>query len=310
MKVFFLDRLLDAIWAATRNTISRSSQAPLRKLPLLHGPLLPHHHDIPDPPPLRPHRLNLPIQPTVARLRPPGPDGAPGEQGLDLLDRLPRRLGVGEEGLGGGAAAEDAEDDEELPGDVLKGRGDEEADCEVEEPVGDGGEGHAGGTRLEGPDLGRIHPGDGRQRDGVDEDEQVAEGDDGGGGGARHLDLDAEVALEAVRERGPVGAEDAANDEHAGGHAEGAVDEEWPSARDVDEEEGGRGPDDEDGVLDPRRHEPDVARQVGHFEDVDHVVRHDVGAGELLPRLHGHAGKGALPHAVFEEPAPTLLASC
>ena len=150
---------------------------------------------------LRLDLLDLGVEQTISRLRLPRPDGAVGEEQFDLLDRLAGRLGIRQEGLDGGAEAEHAEDDEELPADVLKGGRDEEADCEVEEPVGDGRERHARGARLERPHLGRVHPGDGRQGDGVGQHEEVAEGDDGVGGRALDLHLDAQVAVEPVRQR-------------------------------------------------------------------------------------------------------------
>jgi len=57
------------------------------------------------------------------------------EHDFNFFERLASRLGIGEEGLNGGADAEHAEDDEELPGDVFEARWDEETDCEVEEPL-------------------------------------------------------------------------------------------------------------------------------------------------------------------------------
>lgn len=197
-------------------------------------------------------------------------------------------------------------DDERLPRDVGKGGRDEEADGKVEQPVGHGGQGHARRPRLQRPDLGRIDPGDGGQRQRVDDDQQVGEGDDGVCRAARDADDDVGVPTHAARDGLAVGTQHAADDEMADSHAHGAVDEERPATGLVDEEEDGGGEDDEEGVLHARRDEVDVPGEAGHLEDVDDVVGHDVGAAELLPRLHRHTGDGAAPHAVEEELAPPL----
>jgi len=62
---------------------------------------------------------------------------------LDLLETLACGFRVGEVCLSCGAEAEDPEDDEDFVGDVLETGRDEEADGEIEEPVADGGDGHA-----------------------------------------------------------------------------------------------------------------------------------------------------------------------
>ena len=180
----------------------------------------------PLPLPLQPlHLLDLPIQQTVAGLRVPRLGPTLTEHELDLLDALPGRLGIGEVGLDGGAEAQHPEDDECFPADVVEGGRDEEADCEIEEPVGDAGEGHARGAGLEGPDLGGVDPGDGREGEGVDDDEEVAKSYNGVGSVTGDADDDVEVAAHTLRDVGAVIAEHAADDEHADTHADGAVDQ-------------------------------------------------------------------------------------
>lgn len=75
------------------------------------------------------------IQMTPSRLRMPRLRRSRLEQLFDLLERLPSRLGVRDECLDGGCETERPKDDEDLPGDVLECRGDEETDGEVEEPM-------------------------------------------------------------------------------------------------------------------------------------------------------------------------------
>ena len=245
-------------------------------------PALPHRLRDTAPPlplPLQAlHLLDLLVQQTLPGLRVPRPGPTFTEHELDLLDALAGRLRVGEVSLDGGGEAQHAEDDECFPADVVEGGRDEEADGEVEEPVGGAGEGHARGAGLERPDLGGVDPGDGREGQGVDDHEEVAEGDDGVGGVARDADDDVEVVAHALRHVGAVVAQHAADDEHADAHADGAVDEQGPAAGVVDEEEGAGREDDEERVLHPGRDEPDVPCQPGHLEDVDYVVGHHVGS--------------------------------
>jgi len=56
------------------------------------------------------------------------------EHQFNLLERLASCLGISEKSLDGGANTEDAEDDEELPGDVLEAGRNEESNGEVEKP--------------------------------------------------------------------------------------------------------------------------------------------------------------------------------
>jgi len=82
------------------------------------------------------HIQNPLIQQTITRFGMPGSGSTFLEHHLDLFKGLACCLGIGEESLDCSADAENAEDDEEFPGDVLEGGWDEEADCEIEEPVG------------------------------------------------------------------------------------------------------------------------------------------------------------------------------
>lgn len=75
------------------------------------------------------------MQSSVPLLGLPGMWPILAEQHLNLLKRLAACFGEGEVELNCGSEAEGAEDDEGSPTDVEEGRGDEEADCEVEEPV-------------------------------------------------------------------------------------------------------------------------------------------------------------------------------
>ncbi len=54
---------------------------------------------------------------------------------LNFFERLPGCFGIGKIGLDGRTYAENTEDDEELPGNVLEGWGDEQANCKVEQPI-------------------------------------------------------------------------------------------------------------------------------------------------------------------------------
>ena len=252
------------------------------------------------------HPPNLRIERRIARPRLPRLGAPRTEQNLNLLEGLARRLRVGEIGLHGGPKAQDAEDEERFPGNIAKGRRDEEAEGEVEEPVGDGRERHTRGARFEGPDFRGVDPGDGGEGQGVDDYEEVGEGYDDVACRARDGDFDVEIAFDAQGNVGPVGAQNSADDKLADSHTYGAVDEEGATAGVVNEEEGHAGEDDEEGVLHPRRDEVDVARQPGHFKHVDHVVGHDICATELLPGLHGHACYRAAPHTILDELAPAF----
>lgn len=203
--------------------------------------------------------LNLPIQQTIARLRLPWPRPALTEHELDLLNRLARRLGVRQPRLDRSAETQHAEDDECFPADVVERGRDEEADGEIEEPVRDAGERHARRARLEGPHFCGVDPRYGREGERVDDDEEVAECDDGVRCVAAYPDHDVEVAAYALRDVSAVGAEHAADDEHADAHADGAVDEEGAAAGTVDEEEGAGCEEDEQRVLYAGGYEVDVS---------------------------------------------------
>lgn len=149
-----------------------------------------------------PHLPDLRIQQAIPRFSLPRADRPGRKQHLNLLNRLPRRLGVTHKRLHGSPDTQHPENDKQLPGDVLKSGGDEEADGEIEEPVRYAGEGHPCRAGFQGPDFGGVDPGYGGEGEGVGEHEDVAEGDDGVGGGAGDLDFDAEVAVKAVGEGG------------------------------------------------------------------------------------------------------------
>ncbi len=116
-----------------RSPISPSDRRVRPRLLRILEPLLRAQHRIVFPPVLANLGKFL-VEEAVPRLSVPGARSVWPEEDLDLLEGLPGGLGVGEEGLDGGAEAEGAEDDEELPGDAGEGGGDEESDCEVEEP--------------------------------------------------------------------------------------------------------------------------------------------------------------------------------
>lgn len=225
---------------------------------------------------LRHDLFNLGIQQTIPRLRLPRFDSPPAEQQFNLFNRLTGGFGIGEKGLNGGTKTQDTKDDEEFPGNMFKAWWDEETNGKVEQPIGNGSEGHTGGTGFEGPNFGGINPSDGSEGDGIDEDEEVTKGDDGVGGRTGDVDFDTEVSLETVGEVGAVRAEDATDDEHANAHADGAVDQKRSTTGDVDEEKGGGSTEDEEGVLDTGRDEIDVFSQTSHFKYINHIISHDL----------------------------------
>jgi hypothetical protein len=81
------------------------------------------------------HIQNLLIQQAITRFGMPGSRSTFLEHHFDLFKGLPCCLGISEESLDCSADAEDAKDDEEFPGYILESGWDEEADCEIEEPV-------------------------------------------------------------------------------------------------------------------------------------------------------------------------------
>lgn len=107
------------------------------------------------------HRLHLSFQARATFLSLPGRGGALSKEQLDFLDRLSTRLRIRQEGLDSRANTQDAEDDEDLVLDVLEGGRREQAEREVEDPVGDSGQRHAGSTGPERPDFGGVDPGNG-----------------------------------------------------------------------------------------------------------------------------------------------------
>ena len=194
------------------------------------------------------------------------------EQHLNLLDRLAGCLRVCEPALGGCAETQDAEDDEDLPCNVSEARWDEQTKCEVEEPVADCGDAHTRGSRFKGPDLRSIDPSHRCKSQGVDDDQHVRERNDGVSWRARYSDDDVQIPVDAARDQFTVRAEDTADDKVADTHTDGTVKEQRSATSSVDEKEDGTCEHDEESILDPRRYEKDVAGQIGHLEDVDHVV--------------------------------------
>ena len=216
----------------------------------------------------------------------PGSWAALAEHDFDFFKGLSTGFGIGEEGLHSGAEAEHAEDDECLVGDIGKGRGDKESKGEVKEPVSYCCQSHTCCTGLEGPDFGGVDPGYRGKSEGVDDNKEIAEGDDGVGRRASDANDDVQIALYTTGNVLAVSSEDAANDELTDAHADGTVDKERTTTGLVDEEEDARGEDDEKGILHARRDQVNVAGKAGHLEDVDDVVGHDVSTGHLLPLSH------------------------
>ena len=126
-------------------------------------------NNILDRQPLLPRLGNQRIQLAIPRPRLPRPRAPRREHVFDLLERLAARLRVGEVELRGAEEAHGAEDHEHLPRDVGEARRDVQTECEVEEPVADRGDAHAGGAGLEGPDFGGVDPADGGEGEGVDD---------------------------------------------------------------------------------------------------------------------------------------------
>ncbi len=82
------------------------------------------------------------------------------EQQLNAFQSRTARPKVGEVSLDSGTETEEPNHDEDLVGDVEEGRGDEEPESKVEEPIYDGVEGHACCACLERSDFGGIDPSD------------------------------------------------------------------------------------------------------------------------------------------------------
>lgn len=109
--------------------------------------------------------VGLDVELTLTTLRLPWFDSTIPEHILNFLQTFPASFRVAKECLDGSAHAKDAEDDidfptvklaetcenghECLPLDVFEGGRNEEADGEVEKPVGDRGKAHAVGTGLQ-----------------------------------------------------------------------------------------------------------------------------------------------------------------
>ena len=106
------------------------------------------------------------------------------KQGLDLLERLARRLGEGEEDVHQHREIEHPEDDVRLPLDVDKGGRDEVAEGEIEGPVGRRGQRDGLAPHAQRVQFRRVDPRDGTPGWGEGGDEEVGAGDDGFGGGA------------------------------------------------------------------------------------------------------------------------------
>ena len=80
------------------------------------------------------------------------------EDGVDLLERAVRGLGVEEVDDGVDDGVNDGEDDIRLVADGRKAYGRYHHDHEVEGPVGAGGEAVGGGADLEGHNFGGVEP--------------------------------------------------------------------------------------------------------------------------------------------------------
>ena len=235
-----------------------------------------------------PHRRDARIKRTAPDLCVPGPGPAVAEHFLNLLEALLGSLWVRDKSLDGSAKTQGAEDHERLPGDVAEGRGHEEAEGEVEDPVGQAGDAHAVGAGFERPDLGGVDPGDGGEGQGVDDDEQVGEGDDGARGAAwAERDDDVGVPVYAFGDVVAVVAKDAADDEVTHAHADGTVDEERTSTGVVDEEEREAAEYDEERILDAARYEVDIACETSHCKYIHHIVHHDIGAARQVSLVNG-----------------------
>ena len=109
------------------------------------------------------------------------------------------RFGVGKITLRRRSKAQDTKDDEDLVLNVAEGGREEQPECEVEQPISDGGDTHASGSSFKRPHFGGVHPRHGRESEGVDDDQQVAESDDGVCCGSSDLDHHVQVAIDASR---------------------------------------------------------------------------------------------------------------
>jgi hypothetical protein len=139
---------------------------------------------------------------------------------------------------------------EKPPCDILKRRWDEKPNREIEQPVRDARQCHARRARFEGPYFGCVDcgrnvsssplalrrcakiskqesptPRHRRQRNRIRQHQQIAKCNNRIRRRPRHLDLHAEIPVQAFGEVFPMRPEDPAHDEEARPHGQGAVDE-------------------------------------------------------------------------------------
>jgi len=81
------------------------------------------------------NRCHFIVKSRIALLRLPRRWSTVAKKHFNFLDGLSAGFGVREPELNSAAETECAEDDEEAPADVEEGRGNEKADCKIEDPV-------------------------------------------------------------------------------------------------------------------------------------------------------------------------------
>ena len=233
--------------------------------------------------------VNLLVETVRTLLSPPGMRSIVAEKDLNFFNSLAAGLRIGEPELECAQNAEGSEEEEQAIFDVAEGRRNEKANGKIEllfvnntgmqmksnytyQPVTDGCNTHTCGTGLEGPDLSSVNPADGSESKGIYDNEEIREGNDRVSGRTSNSDQNVGVAVDTLRNIYAVRAQDTADDEVAKCHSQSTIDQQRPSANLVNEEKHDRGEDDEQSVLHSTSNQVDVARKIGHVEDINDVV--------------------------------------
>jgi len=222
-----------------------------------------------------------------------GGDGVDAEHvhGVDLLERTVLGLDDEEEDEAGEEQAGATEDETVPVVDVVDDEGGEEGDEEVPQPVGRGGQGHAGGTVAGGVQLGDDGPDERTPGGGEGDDEQAGEDDqDVTSGGAASL-LENKLTDEGVDQEADDGPE-STDDKSSTASALLDDPKTTESAEDVDGAENDLS---DVGVV-----------KTDTLEDGCAVVEEEVGTSELLAGLEHDTDHDATKHGRGSEHLPPL----
>jgi len=222
-----------------------------------------------------------------------GRDGVDAEHvhGVDLLERAVLGLDDEEEDEAREEQARAAEDEAVPVVDVVDDEGGEEGDEEVPQPVGRGGQSHAGGAVAGGVQLGDDSPDEGSPGGGEGDDEQAGEDDqDVSGGGAAGL-LKNELTDEGV-------------DQETDDSPESTNDESSAASALLDDPQTTESAEDVDGTKNDLSDVGVVKTNTG--EDGCAVVEEEVGTSELLTGLEDDTDHDAAKHGRGGEHLPPL----